>query len=278
MNEIVDSILKGSYDLHVHAGPDPNQNRRLDAIETARHAYEAEMGGFVLKSHEYLTSPLTYALEQMYPGLTVAGSISLNREVGGLNHQAVQTAARLGAKVIWMPTLSARSHFLSCTKTQGISLTDNSGKLHPELYDILNIVAESGMILASGHISISDTHALFDAAKKAGCEKLIVTHPSNSIDAADLQPLVEMGAYIEYTFVRCLPSGGGIDPRKLAADIRTQGVDNCIITTDLGQWMNPPPAEGMRMAIASLLVAEMSSEEISTLVKTNPATLLGIDA
>ena len=110
MNDIVDSILKGSYDLHVHAGPDPNQKRRLDAIETARHAYEAEMGGFVLKSHEYLTSPLTYALEQMYPGLTVAGSISLNREVGGLNHQAVQTAARLGAKVIWMPTLSAQSY------------------------------------------------------------------------------------------------------------------------------------------------------------------------
>ncbi len=50
MNETVEEILRGSYDLHVHAGPDPNQEHLLDALDTARHAHEAEMGGFVLKS------------------------------------------------------------------------------------------------------------------------------------------------------------------------------------------------------------------------------------
>ena len=83
MNEAIEEILKGSFDLHVHAGPDPNQDRRLDALETARQAYEAEMGGFVLKSHDYPTAPLTYALNRMYPGLLVVGSIVLNEAVGG---------------------------------------------------------------------------------------------------------------------------------------------------------------------------------------------------
>ena len=111
MNDLVEEILKGSVDLHVHAGPDPNQERRLDALETARHAYEAEMGGFVLKSHDYLTAPLAYALSRMYPGLLVAGAIALNRAVGGLNPDAVQVAANLDARVVWMPTFTPLSNF-----------------------------------------------------------------------------------------------------------------------------------------------------------------------
>ena len=71
MNEQIEEVLRGSYDLHVHAAPDGSQERRMDALEVARYAYEAEMGGFVLKSHDYNTAPLTYALNQIYPGLNV---------------------------------------------------------------------------------------------------------------------------------------------------------------------------------------------------------------
>jgi hypothetical protein len=57
--------------------------------------------------------------------------------------------------------------------------------------------------------------------------------------------------------------------------IRSLGVGNCIVTTDFGQWQNPPPAEGMRMAIAALLDAGMTSDEVTTLVKGNTAQLVG---
>ena len=278
MNETVDEILKGSYDLHVHAGPDPTQQRRLDALDTARHAYEAEMGGFVLKSHECPTAPLTYALERMYPGLTVAGSVSLNREVGGLNPDAVQTAARLGAKVVWMPTFSAHFYLSAMGKGSGITLLDSSGDLLPKVHDVLDVVAESGMALASGHISPSETTELFEAATHKGCKRLIVTHPAGLVTLDELRTMIALGAYVEYTFMSCLPSGGGTDPKKLVAAIRELGVQGCIVTTDLGQWMNPPPAEGMRMAIGSLLEAGMEPDEVSTLVKANPAYLLGLDA
>ena len=47
------------------------------------------------------------------------------------------------------------------------------------------------------------------------------------------------------------------------------------MTSDFGQWMNPPPAEGMRMAIAELLNVGMSPEDVTTVVKSNPRALVG---
>ena len=276
MNETVDEILRGSYDLHVHAGPDATQARRLDAMEAARHVYEAEMGGFVLKSHDYPTAPLTYALERMYPGLIVAGSLVLNRQVGGLNSHAVRTSARLGARIVWMPTYCARFYRSSRGEDGGIGILDPRGDLLPEVHDILDVVAESGLALASGHLSPSETLALFRAAKKRGCERLIVTHPAGVATDDELHEMTRLGAFVEYTWLSCLPAGGGTAPAEIAAAVRRLGVDRCIVTTDLGQWMNPPAAEGMRMAIAALLDAGLEPEEVSTLVKSNPARLLGL--
>ena len=58
--------------------------------------------------------------------------------------------------------------------------------------------------------------------------------------------------------------------------IPSLGVNGCIVTTDFGQWMNPPPAEGMRMAISALLDAGMKPEDVSKLVKENPMELVGL--
>mgnify|MGYP003319680966 CR=1 FL=1 len=99
MNDEIESLLNGSIDLHVHSGPD-TKNMRMDAMETARSAYEAGMAGFVLKSNDYLTTPLTYTLSQIYPGLAMYGSISLNSAVGGINPEAVSKAAELGTSFV----------------------------------------------------------------------------------------------------------------------------------------------------------------------------------
>ena len=126
MNTEIEEILKGSYDLHVHAAPD-TEERRMDALEAARHAYEAEMGGFVLKSHQYPTAPLTYALNRMYPGLKVYGSIVLNRSVGGVNPDAVEVAAGLGTKVVWMPTKDADHWLKNLKRGPGLTVFSDDG-------------------------------------------------------------------------------------------------------------------------------------------------------
>ncbi len=274
MNEIIEEILKGSFDLHVHAGPDPNQDRRLDALETARQAYEAEMGGFVLKSHDYPTAPLTYALNRMYPGLLVAGSIALNEAVGGLNPEAVQVAAKMNAKVVWMPTFSSDYYRRRQGRGAGIRLLDDAGRLRSEVHDILEIIGQHDMALASGHVSPSEAIALFKEAKSKGIARMIATHPAGVATVDEQREMASLGAYLEYTFLSCMPSRGSMTPEELVGTLRVLGVENCVVTTDFGQWMNPPPAEGMRMAIAALLEAGMEPEEVNTLVKVNPSRLL----
>ena len=275
MNERIEEILRGAYDLHVHAAPDAKQDRRMDALEVARCAYEAEMGGFVLKSHDYNTAPLTYALNRMYPGLSVFGAITLNRSVGGVNPDAVQVAADLGAQVVWMPTHDADFR-LREQGGEGIRVADGGGNLCGGVHEVLEIIAANDMTLASGHISPSESIALFRAAKSQGVRRMIATHPDGVATLEEQRRMIELGAYPEHTFLSCMPSGARRTPKRLVDTIRTLGVDNCIVTTDFGQWQNPPPAEGMRMAIAALLDAGMTPHEVTALVKGNPAHLLGV--
>lgn len=59
--------------------------------------------------------------------------------------------------------------------------------------------------------------------------------------------------------------------------VRAVGAKRCIISTDLGQAYNPPPAERMRMAIATLLRCDLTEKEIEMMVKKNPAILFGLE-
>ena len=276
MNERIEEILRGAYDLHVHAAPDGRRQRRMDALEVARCAYEAEMGGFVLKSHDYNTAPLTYALNQMYPGLRVFGAIALNRSVGGINPDAVQVAADLGAQVVWMPTFTADFR-LREQGGGGIRVADDEGKLCAGVHEALEIIAANDMTLASGHISPAEAIALFEAASNQGVRRMIATHPDGIATLDEQRRMISLGAYPEYTFLACMPARARRTPRQFAETLRRLGVGNCVVATDFGQWMNPPPAEGMRMAIAALLDAGMSDDEVAALVKRNPAQLLGAE-
>ncbi len=275
-NDQVDEILRGSFDLHVHARPDPDDSLRMDALDTGRQAHEAEMEGFVLKSHYYPTAPLAQVLSRVYPGLRVAGSIVLNREVGGLNPDAVQAAADLGARVLWMPTLSAGFHMSKQGPGPGLRLTSESGDLLPEVQTILEIVRSHDMLLASGHVSPQESVALFRGARDIGIRRMVATHPAGASRMDDLHQMVALGARVEYAFLECMPSRNKTAPAQVVEAVRTLGVEHCVVTTDFGQWMNPPPAEGMRMAIAELLNAGLAEDEMSSLVKTNPLELAGL--
>ena len=59
--------------------------------------------------------------------------------------------------------------------------------------------------------------------------------------------------------------------------VRSVGAERCIMSTDLGQAHNPAPAEGMRMAIATMLRCGLTEREIEVMIKANPAKLLGLD-
>ena len=284
LNGRIEMILKGSFDLHVHASPDPYTERRMDALETARHAYESEMSGFALKSHELSTAQLATTLRKIYPGLNVVGSITLNNPAGGLNPAAVEASAEIGAKVVWMPTFDSSSYrSLSSSpssyrnlpdRMDGITLINESGQLKLEVLDILDVAAEHDMAVASGHVSPKETIALFEASRDKGISKLIATHPVGIASDSEISDISELGAYVELTFLSCMPSVGNANPNQLAEIAKDIGVDRCVVSTDFGQWMNPPAHEGMRMAIAALLGTGLTDEEVTKLVKDNPLKLV----
>ena len=63
----------------------------------------------------------------------------------------------------------------------------------------------------------------------------------------------------------------------MAEAIKYIGAEHCIMGTDLGQYYNPTPAEGMRMFMALLLKNGISEQEIEYMAKENPAKLLDLD-
>src|SRR4030042_110359 len=104
----IDHLVKGSIDMHMHPGPAAGPCR-VDAIEAARQAQLAGMRAIVLKSHSY-TAAVAVIVNQLVPGIKVFGSVCLDYEIGGLNSHALQGAAMLGAKVVWMPTFSSTNY------------------------------------------------------------------------------------------------------------------------------------------------------------------------
>ena len=262
MRDRVESLLKGAFDLRVHTGPEPDGERRTDYLEAGRDAYEAEMAGFVLMKHRHPTALAAYALNRMYPGFHAVGSIVLNTSVGGLNPDAVETAAKLGAKVVWMPTQDSAS----------IRLLDAPDDVEA----VLEVAKSYGMAVASTHATFADTELLVRLAGSVGLERLVVTNPIARFSPDEAGRLLSHDLYVELPFLSYYD--GQESGVRLRADIVQIGPDRSIVSTDFGQWTNPPPAEGMRMAIAAMLDAGMSETDITKVVRTNPLNCVGLSA
>lgn len=175
----------GMVDLHVHASPSLLP-RHGDDLETIVHEQELGFDLIVLKAHEGSTAERAAIARQKLGNNNVHGGIVLNSAVGGANPDAVQINARLGGRVVWMPTVSTAAHKagasspeLSVHKGFEMSQVDvvQNGKLLNEWYDVLDVIAEFDLLLASGHLTITETIVLFTEAKKRGVKRLMVNHP-----------------------------------------------------------------------------------------------------
>ncbi len=285
----VDSLVSGAIDMHVHFGPESLMERRQDALELAYSAKEMGLRALVLKNREYNTVPIALLVSEIVTEVQVFGSLTLENEIGGLNPSAAISAARMGAKIIWMPTFSSSNSKSTVEKVLGFNLPgseqiilDSNGTLKAEVKEILQIAKDFGIVLASGHISPQETLALAEEAQRIGFTKLLVTHAlqgaltSVLCSEDELKQLAEGGVYIEHSFWDVLPTMNAYDPVKIVKLVKAIGAEHCIISTDLGQSYNPPAPEGMRLFIATLLRKGLGLQEVEMMVKTNPARLLGL--
>jgi hypothetical protein len=286
---IVDSLTSGAIDMHVHFGPESLMERRQNALQLARSAREIGIRALVLKCREYNTVPVALLVSELVPEVRIFGSLTLENEIGGLNPSAVISAARMGARIIWMPTFSSSNSKSVVEKVLGFKLPgpeqvilDASGKLKAEVKEIFQIVKEYNIVLASGHISPRETFALAEEAQKIGFAKLLVTHAlqgaltSVLLSQAEIKQLALGGVYIEHSFWDVLPTMNGVNPLQIVELVKAIGAEHCIMSTDLGQSYNPPAPEGLRLFIATLLRKKLEAAEVEIMVKTNPAKLLDL--
>ena len=256
-NQIVDGILAGAIDLNVLAGPEPTGTLRFDALDTARYAQEAGMGGFLLLNDYYPTGAQAQMLNRVYPGLTAYGAVTLNEAVGGVNAKAVEAAAGSGARAVLMPAPDAAEPVSRAAEA------------------VLDAAARHDIIVMSGGLSHEDALAMFEDARSRGVNHMVLSQSASCADSCKHgERAAALGAYVEHTFLACMPAGGGVSPRRLALEIRTATVEASVLTSGFGQWQNPPPAEGLRMAIAAMLDEGFTPDELETLVKRNPTRLL----
>jgi hypothetical protein len=288
--------LKGGYDLQVHVAPDVIE-RRIDDLDLAKEFLAHGLRGFVLKSHYFPTAERAKVVTRAVPGIAAYGAITLNHSVGGLNPVAVELAGRSGCKIVWMPTVDAANETagrldgpnvklpfwakiqreLAATgiAPPPISVLDSGGKISEAARRCIELIAKHNMILATGHLGRVEIFGLVKAAREMGAQRVLVTHaefPSQNLTADEQKELADMGAFIEHCFTT-MHTGKAPWDGVLAA-IRAVGPERCVLSTDLGQTINPPVAEGFAMFAQRLLDGGFSVEQIRRMAVSNPGALV----
>jgi hypothetical protein len=289
-------LLKGAIDMHAHTAP-ALFRRPLDDMELAQHAAEYGMRGFVLKDHDSLTTGRAHHVKKAWPNLEPIGAIVLNRSVGGINPHVVQAAIHYGAKVVFMPSNHSQWHFeyfhgisdypqLGRPQKQlpgpGVTILDQNGKPSPETLQILDLIADAGVCLATGHLSLKEIRLLLEESRKRGITKFLVTHANWALCRLDLEvqrELIAAGAYLEYVAVSCVsPIFWEQKPAELTEWVRELGGDHLVLSSDLGQYSSSPHPEGMRQLLSAMLDLGAEPTELEKMTKANPAKLLDLTA
>ena len=257
-----DDLIKGFIDIHIHTAPDVKP-RLLNDVEAAISASIGGMHAIVIKSHLEPTSGRA-RIAKSVTGFNVFGGVCLNESVGGLNEEAVKTAASIGGKFVWLPTVSYSSMKL------------DGGVNGEKLEEIINLTAEHNMVLATGHLKACDIFSVIDMARSIGLDHLVVNHPMTGVVGASVDEQKEMSrhAYMEHCFVACMPGHDELDPVMIADAIKEVGPSRCIMATDFGQAHNPTPVQGMRLFVNAMFDQGISTKEIRTMCIENPYKLL----
>ncbi len=297
VEERIDSLLKGAIDPHVHSGPSIAL-RAVDHLELLRDLSAAGFAAVVTKDHDYSGVMTAALIKKHHPDLRTKlySSIVLNNVVGGFNPYAVEHTAAMGGKVVWLPTLAAENHlrwektsnWVHPASTQkmrpavGIPVLDSARAVRDDVKEILDIVARNDMVLASGHLHVSETWLVFEEAKRRGVNRIVLTHPEDIVDATmnDVSGIAKMGAFIEHSL--CMFLEGSKFKIATAEDLRrfieAAGVDQTVLCSDLGQVGIFSPIEGFRRGIKLCMDLGFDDGQIRKMVSSNAARMLGIEA
>jgi Family of unknown function (DUF6282) len=275
--------ITGAIDLHCHYGPDAHRERSVTALEAAVQARDAGHAGVLLKSHTEPTAQLARIVAEAVGGIDVYGGVCCDREIGGLNPAAVETALDLLGRVVWLPTLSSRQDVVNGVAAQlgipgpGLTVIDDDGQLLPEVQEIAALCREHGAVLATGHISAREHAAV--ARELGSRQRVLVTHAMEDLvgpklGVSELVELADLGAWIELCALTCVGALASRPVADLAGAAERIGPARCTLASDYGQAVNAAPVEGLQRFADQLADEGLSADAIRTMVVANPATLV----
>ncbi|WDL99301.1 DUF6282 family protein [Alicyclobacillus sp. ALC3] len=293
-------LLKGAYDLHLHVAPDLVE-RRIDDISLAKEFLDNDFKGFVLKSHYYPTVERAQVVNKAVPGISVFGSVVLNHTVGGFNPVLVDIAGRSKGRIVWMPTFDAENEKAGRIDTpvtdklpfwakiqrqinsRGIApapltVVDQNGDIRTDVKTCLELIAEYDMILATGHLSRDEIFALVPVAVDLGVRRIIITHalyPAENLSVPDQVALSEMGAFIEHSYTTFYTNKASWD--LLFESVKAVGSSHCILSTDLGQTINPPVSAGLVDYANRFLDVGFTLDDVRTMMVENTMRMVEPD-
>jgi len=231
------------------------------------------------------------------PGIQAYGAITLNHSVGGLNPVAVDIAGRSGAKIVWFPTVDAENETAGLPtggnkklpfwaeiqreiSAMGIApprmtVLDGDGQISKATRSCIELIAKHDMILATGHLGRHEIFPLVKTAREMKVRKVLVTHaefPSQNLSAEEQAQLADMGASIEHCFTTM--HTGKATWAGVIESIHAVGPERCLLSTDLGQTINPPVAEGFALFAQTLLDGGLTVAQVHRMAATNSAALV----
>lgn len=278
--------LTGIIDMHIHSAPDIRQ-RKLDDLQLMEAAVERGVRAIVIKSHMVPTADRATLVnkirQEKYPDsdFQMFGSLVMNLPVGGINPWAVEASIKLGAKEIFLPTMTAENHCRKENKEHFVSVVKD-GKIVEPLKDVFELVKDYDVALGTGHISPSEIFTVVEAARNAGVKKIIVTHPELHIVGMSLEEekriVKDYDVLLEKVYAQ--PIGGGVYKKNLpdnVAHMKEIGCEHFIVSTDGGQMQNPEWYNTIAEYIDYLYDSGFSQEEIDVMTKKNPGRMLGIE-
>ena len=287
-------ILKKSIDLHVHIGPEIIP-RKFNLVELVNYEKD-KLAGIAVKNHFFPTIAMNQINSITKP--FIINSVVLNRYVGGFNPDIIRASAELSDKpiIVWFPTLHTKK-FLDEQKFEiprewiggeqitrpkltknikPLNILNKKGSVSNEVKNVLQTIKDYNAILATGHLSWSESLKLVEfATKKIGIKKVIITHPIYQKIKMPINiqnKLVKAGALIEHCY--SMYSIDKIAIKKIVNQIKIVGAKNCILSSDVGQIFSESPSEALVNFMSLLEKNGLTEGEIKVMLIDNPNKLL----
>jgi hypothetical protein len=145
-------------------------------------------------------------------------------------------------------------------------------------------------VFNTGHVSETEAVRLVEEARRSGIARILV--PASLYGVEAVRTLVRAGAMVEFSFffVSHATQVGlthvdaeahriaGTTAAELAKLIGAAGADNCILSSDCGVALLPPPVEGLREFLLLLEATGIERSALRTMVADNPIRIFKITA